>query len=62
MSGYVVRHDRRIEVERLNTDIKPRPRAEPFVQVPLSWAVKVAKVCVLENQSHSPSQTSGSTV
>jgi len=43
MSGYVVRHDRRIEVESLETDIKPRQRTEPFVKVPLSWAVKAAK-------------------
>jgi CRP-like cAMP-binding protein len=43
MSNYVIRHDRRIEVESLETGKKPRPRAEPFVQVPLSWAVKAAK-------------------
>jgi CRP-like cAMP-binding protein len=40
---YVIRQDRRIEVESLETGIKPRLRAEPFVKVPLSWAVKAAK-------------------
>ena len=42
MSGYVIRHDRRIEVETLETGVKSR-RVEPFVRVPLTWAEKAAK-------------------
>jgi hypothetical protein len=42
MSGYVIRDNRRIEVESLETGIKTG-RAEPFVKVPLSWALKAAK-------------------
>jgi hypothetical protein len=44
VSGHVIiRDDRCIEVETLETGIKPRQGPEPFVKVPLSWAVQAAK-------------------
>jgi CRP-like cAMP-binding protein len=43
VSRYVIRHDRRIEIENLETGVKTWPRAEPFAKVPLSWAGKAAK-------------------
>jgi hypothetical protein len=42
--NYVSRHGRRIEVETLNTGVKPKRKlVEPFVKVPLHWASKAAK-------------------
>ena len=43
--NYVIRHGRRIEVETLDTGLKPQPKptSSTFVKLPLEWAVKATK-------------------
>jgi hypothetical protein len=41
--NYVFRHGRRIEVETLDPGGPKRRRADPFVQVPLRWAIEATK-------------------
>ena len=44
--SYVVRHGRQIEIEILDTGIKPQPKptSSTFVKLPLEWAVKATEL------------------
>jgi hypothetical protein len=43
--NYVIRHGQRIEIETLDTGIKPQPKppSSTFIKVPLEWAMKATK-------------------